>query len=262
MLLRFFLAWTLALSTGCVLKGTHNETVAQNVAVSSQLSELQREHKALRAKASEQRSRLAQMEMRNEELSKTNQRLVGKNTDYVQNSLKSQDQLLELKREKLAAEKESHLSKKIYDDLLRALRDEIAKDQIHIAHKGERLTINLSNQILFASGKANVQSKGRKVLKKLAAVVKKTKNRQIEVAGHSDNVPIRGSLKKKFPTNWELSTSRATNVVRFLEKSGIRSKRLSAVGFGEHHPIASNKTAEGRRTNRRIEVILLPAPKS
>jgi chemotaxis protein MotB len=79
------------------------------------------------------------------------------------------------------------------------------------------------------------------------------------VEGHTDDVPIGLVFIEKYPTNWELSAARAVGVVRFLQEKGwLEPKRLSAVGYSYYKPVASNDTAEGRRQNRRIEIILVP----
>ena len=97
------------------------------------------------------------------------------------------------------------------------------------------------------------------MLERVGEVLKQMDNHIVRVEGHTDNATIRGRLAQKYPTNWELSTARATNVVRFLqETTGIDPARLEAVGLGEHHPLASNDTKEGMAQNRRIEIALLP----
>jgi len=84
-------------------------------------------------------------------------------------------------------------------------------------------------------------------------------NRAIHVIGHTDNVPIRATARSRFPSNWELSTARATAAVRFLhEQAGVNPKQLGALGYGEFHPVADNATPEGRAKNRRIAVVILP----
>ena len=96
------------------------------------------------------------------------------------------------------------------------------------------------------------------VLKKVASVLVKA-NRVIQVQGHTDNVPIKGRLAERFPTNWELSAARAVNVVRFLhEEAGLDPQSLSATGVSEYRPRAANDTDEGRQKNRRIEILLIP----
>ena len=115
------------------------------------------------------------------------------------------------------------------------------------------------DRILFPSGEADVTRDGFKVLRRVGNVLKSTEGKIIRVEGHTDNVAISDRLKGKFPTNWELSTARATNVVRFLQDSvGIDPAHLRAVGLSEYHPVAPNTSARGRSQNRRIEIGLLP----
>jgi chemotaxis protein MotB len=115
------------------------------------------------------------------------------------------------------------------------------------------------DKILFPSGEAEITPAGLEILDRVGKVLKNTEGKIIRVEGHTDNVPIHPNLQKKFPTNWELSTARATNVVRFLqEKVGIKGTRLQVIGMSEYSPVADNKTPEGRSQNRRIEITLLP----
>ena len=95
---------------------------------------------------------------------------------------------------------------------------------------------------------------------KVGAVLAQIDDKTIQVSGHTDNLPLGEKLTAQFPTNWELSTARAVTVVRFLtEKASVPAQRLVASGYGEWSPIASNKTAQGRARNRRIEILLTPA---
>jgi chemotaxis protein MotB len=121
------------------------------------------------------------------------------------------------------------------------------------------LSVTLVDRILFPSGEADITPEGVKILERIGNVLKTTEGKIIRVEGHTDNVAISQRLQERFSTNWELSTSRASNVVRFLQDSvGIDPARLLAVGLSEYHPIASNATARGRSQNRRIEIGLLP----
>jgi chemotaxis protein MotB len=119
------------------------------------------------------------------------------------------------------------------------------------------LRVNLSEEILFATGSAELGEKGRDVLLKVSAELEKVPY-EIEVGGHTDNVPIRGRLASLYPTNWELAGARATRVVRLLEEAGIANNRLLGVSYGETNPVASNDTPEGRAQNRRIEILMRP----
>jgi chemotaxis protein MotB len=115
------------------------------------------------------------------------------------------------------------------------------------------------DKIIFPSGSAQISKEGKKVLNKVIDILKDVKDKRIQVEGHTDNVPIVSSLKKRFPTNWELSTGRATEVVRYLQEAGgLDAKLLSATGYSEYQPVASNESETGKRKNRRIEIVLLP----
>ena len=139
------------------------------------------------------------------------------------------------------------------------LQKEIEDGQVKITQLADRLSVTLVDKILFPSGQANLTSGGVRVLRQVGKTLKTTSGKVIRVEGHTDNIPISSNLVEKFPTNWELSTTRATNVVRFLQdKVGIKGNRLQAVGMSEFHPVASNKTRKGRSQNRRIEIALLP----
>jgi chemotaxis protein MotB len=94
---------------------------------------------------------------------------------------------------------------------------------------------------------------------RVGAILAAINDKQIQVSGHTDQLPIGEKRSAQFPTNWELSVARATNVVRFLqEKANVPGDRLVASGYGEFHPVASNKTSAGRARNRRIEILLTP----
>ena len=145
------------------------------------------------------------------------------------------------------------------DSLVTEMTKEIQDNQIQITQLADKLKVSIVDKILFPSGEAKITGEGLKVLERVGNLLKNTQGKIIRVEGHTDNVPISGALKYKFPSNWELSTARATNVVRLLEdKVGIKPEKLEAVGLGEHQPVASNETAQGRAQNRRIEIALLP----
>jgi chemotaxis protein MotB len=139
------------------------------------------------------------------------------------------------------------------------MRDALQQKEVTISQLKGRLTVNIVDRILFESGEATVRPEGEELLSQIAVVLSQHTNRQIHVIGHTDNVPIRAGSKGRYPSNWELSTARATAAVRFLsEKAGLDPKRLAAVGYGEFHPIADNSSAEGRSKNRRIAIVVLP----
>jgi len=146
-------------------------------------------------------------------------------------------------------------------DRLRAGLGEYLKDnRIDITRDRERLTLQLSDRILFPSGSASIRPAGLEVLRRLGELLRERLDvLEVQVGGHTDNVPLSGDRGGLLSDNWGLSAARAVSVVDFLEKEvGLDPDRLSAVGYGEHRPVAPNDTAEGRARNRRIELVLLP----
>jgi chemotaxis protein MotB len=146
-----------------------------------------------------------------------------------------------------------------YNDLVAALESEIADKVIALDQANERLTVTIVDRVLFPSGEATLTPEGRRVMARVGTVLARVDDRAVRVEGHTDDVPIGPALRERFPSNWELSTARATQVVRFLAKEGgVAPGRLQAAGRADTEPTASNVTEEGRRQNRRIEIILLP----
>lgn len=183
--------------------------------------------------------------------------IIKKERDYLEKEVKR----LRLRTGEVAAEKEKELAslKNTYNDLINELEDEIKRGEIKITQVVDRLSVNLVEKILFESGEADIKDNGLRVLSRLGEILKEVQGKQIRVEGHTDNVPIGPGLKKIFPTNWELSMQRATNVVRyFQEEADIDPKILSASGYSKYRPIVSNDTLEGKAQNRRIEIVLLP----
>jgi chemotaxis protein MotB len=145
-----------------------------------------------------------------------------------------------------------------YGSLVTELQSELDSGQIKIQQLADGIKLNLSQEILFPSGSANLDVTGQDVIARVAGQIR-DENAVISVEGHSDNVPIRGSLLQRYPTNWELAAARASSVVRLLTEQGVEPGTVRAVSRGPFAPVASNETSEGRAQNRRIEIILRPA---
>jgi chemotaxis protein MotB len=125
-------------------------------------------------------------------------------------------------------------------------------DQFALARTPQGFKAVLSNPLLFPAGEASLSEAGRVLLDGILSVAR-TEGWSLRVEGHTDNRPIETA---QYPSNWELSTLRAVNVLRyFQDQGGIPSYRLAAVGFAEQRPLAGNDTPEGRRQNRRIEIL-------
>jgi len=129
-------------------------------------------------------------------------------------------------------------------------------DELSVFTKNGNVYVSLAEKLLFKSGSDVVDPKGKEALKTLAEVLNTTKDITVMIEGHTDNVPIKTSKHKD---NWDLSTARATAILRILSNdNGFDSNRITASGQGEFHPLQSNDTPEGRAANRRTEIILTP----
>jgi chemotaxis protein MotB len=148
-------------------------------------------------------------------------------------------------------------------DVMTNLKNSIAEalmnyktDELYVYIKDGNVYVSLEEKLLFKSGSDVVNPQGKEALKSLAQVLNNTQDITVMIEGHTDNVPIKTN---QFKDNWDLSTARATSIVRILTKDyGFDSNRITASGRGEFHPVKTNETAEGRAGNRRTEVILSP----
>ena len=144
-----------------------------------------------------------------------------------------------------------------YDGLVADLKKELKSGQIQVQQLRDGLRVNVSQDILFDSGSAELDNNGIEVLGRVAGQLKKSQH-QVMVIGHTDNKPIGVALAKHYPSNWELAGARASSVVRLFDKSGLPAKRMLAVSMADIRPVASNADPDGRAKNRRIEIRLRP----
>ena len=149
--------------------------------------------------------------------------------------------------------KERRLLQMVSEQFEDVLQPYVENDLVEVKRHDFWIELEMNSQLLFLSGEAELSSKAIPVLKKVSEVVRIIPN-VINVEGHTDNVPID---TVEFPSNWDLSSARATSVVREFVKNGISEQRLSAVGYGEFHPVADNNTEEGRFKNRRVVLVLM-----
>jgi len=127
------------------------------------------------------------------------------------------------------------------------------EDYVHPRLEERGVVLEIEDNILFDSGRAEIKEEAAEVLKKISGILKSVTN-QIIVEGHTDNIPINTA---RYPSNWELSVDRAVRVVRyFIEKHHMPPERFLATGYGEYHPVATNETVEGRARNRRVNIVI------
>jgi len=134
------------------------------------------------------------------------------------------------------------------------LKDELAKNTVRITEDARGLTVSLAEAGFFGPGSAVMDPAALAVVERIAATLQPLPY-NLRIKGHTDNIPIHTA---QFPSNWELSTSRATYLLQYLiTTANISPERLSAVGYGQYRPVASNEIAEGRAANRRVDVVVL-----
>ena len=159
--------------------------------------------------------------------------------------------LEELRRREAAAEARAAQ----FRDLAARFRKLVDAGQLKVVMRGGRMILELRNDVLFDSGRSDLKEDGKRTMTEVAAVLKGMSDRRFQVAGHTDNVQIKTA---RFPSNWELSTARAVAVVKLMASLGMDEKGLSAAGYGEFEPVASNDSPDGRAKNRRIEIAVVP----
>ncbi len=218
------------------------ETEKRAQDLTERLAALEKAASAASADASHQRELVAQLAKAKD--------LLEAQSAMVAAEAERQRQLAEqLRQEKSELQAKS----KEYESLAASLGEEIQAGRIQLSELQGKLTVRMAERVLFPSGSATISADGKGTLRKVAEALASIENRIIRVEGHTDNVPIR---TERFPSNWELSATRAIAVVRYLQERGVNPKLLGAAGYGEYQPIAANDTPEGRAENRRIEVSL------
>jgi chemotaxis protein MotB len=280
-----------ALVTGCVSSGTHEETVAQLEearkgaaqtaaafesfkkqadaeadSLKNQLADVNARIASLMSGTTTAQEEIARLQKRAGELEAETARandlakqLSGREQDLNERLKTEAAEKARLEKERAAKEAEIQRLTQTHAELTKSLEAEIAKGDIKIKQVRDRLTINMVDRVLFDSGQSQVKPAGLQVLKQVSDILKKVTDKQIRIEGHTDNVPIGVKLRGRFPTNWELSTARATSVVRYLiEDGGVDRANLLAVGYADTRPLVANDTEEGRTANRRIEIALYP----
>jgi chemotaxis protein MotB len=183
----------------------------------------------------------------------------------MKNLTASQGELVQLRAQKAESDKRMAA----IEDIQKQFAKMIDTGQLSIKARHGQLVLSLPSEVLFATGSAELSKTGEYAVVEVGAVLKKFPDRHFLVVGNTDNQdfakPKPGTGSAAAPTtciatdNWQLSTERALTVTRVLTTAGMKAENLIAAGVGDHDPVASNSTADGRQRNRRIEIALLPA---
>ncbi len=233
--------------SGCVSTGTFEKMESGK---NEEISTLQQQKTAL------EQQKIA-LEQQKASLEQENSTLKQQIASHEEQNTAMQQQVGSLEQQKAALLAASQQRQKQYDALVQGLSKEVENGQLQVRQYQNMLAVDLAEKIFFDSGRAKLKPGGKEVLKKVGEALKTYENKVIRVVGHTDNVPVSKSLQGTFPTNWELSVARATNVVRFLQEVGIPPERMVPSGRSEYDPLAPNDTPEGRQKNRRIEILLI-----
>lgn len=242
------------------LRGFHSSALERTAALEERLTSVRTRQVETEAARQQQ---LASLESAHTALNGQVETLTVEKADLSAQLAGERQRLTDLEQqlqEKIQA-KEREISgvKGAYDRLVAELQGEISQKEIALHHAKDKLTVTIVDRVLFPSGQATLTPEGQRLIEKVGAVLAKVSDRRILIEGHTDNVPIGETLRSIFPTNWELSTARATEVVKYLiAQTKLPANHLSAVGRADTAPVASNASEDGRMQNRRIEIILLP----
>jgi chemotaxis protein MotB len=237
--------------TACVSQEEYESALEQIRELEKELAEVRKMRSAdqerIEELTAENTAMLAKLEQLGVKLTDLSGALSGAKADIEA----KQKIIEEMKKKELQAKKRLETLK----DMLAKFRSLIEGGKLKVKIKNGKMMLELPSAILFESGKADLSEEGKQTLGEVASVLATIPDREFQVAGHTDDVPI---TSKKFPSNWELSTARAVAVVKHLQEMGVDPRNLSAAGYSEYQPTASNQTEQGRALNRRIEITLMP----
>jgi chemotaxis protein MotB len=246
------LTWS---ASACVSSGAHDTVVQERDSLSRESGRLSGEVDRLKTANGSLSAERVDLIDQNEDLRSERDALRGEASRLTNENQQLNTNLEQTTTEVDAKRAEVGRLRDTYQGLVSDLESEVAAGQIEIEQLREGVRVNVSDDILFGSGSATLDSVGQAVLDKVAQRMAQGDFR-IEVQGHTDNIAIRGALTKRYPTNWELAGARASRVVRLFQEAGVDGGRLQAISFAEFAPVGSNDTAEERWLNRRIEIRL------
>lgn len=254
---------------GCVSSGTHEAVLAeldqtkQELATTTETLTGERDEASKKAETCDTNLATAldrgqQLEAKLVSMGQDVEKLIGEKgkltheRERLENEQKELAKEIEqLKRLRAAAEARN----KEYRTLLSKLHKMIDAGKLEVKVRGGRMLVQMSSDVVFPPGGTRIKAEASEALTELAQTLAQFKDRKFQVIGHSDSTPIRTA---RFPSNWELSTQRAIEVVKLLVQEGVPPEIISAAGAAEFDPIAPNDTPENKALNRRVEVVFVP----
>lgn len=255
---RLWLVIPLLLVTGCVSKGTYDELKRQfdeqAAALRDREARVQTLEEALAASEREVaglEATIRELQDQIAQLSRDQANLLKDRASLTASVEQMQRALAEANRRK--AEADARIAE--YRNLLARFQPLIDAGKLRVKIVDGRMVVELPSDILFPSGSARLNAEGRASIAEVSRVLAEIPDRQFQVEGHTDNVPISTA---QYPSNWELAAARAITVTKAMIEAGMAPERLSAASYGEYKPAQPNDTREGRAANRRIEIVVVP----
>jgi chemotaxis protein MotB len=244
------------LGTGCgIEEEVHNAALKDRDAQKQKLAETQsaldREKAAHKADVDSRDARVMVLTKKLESLGQDVSRLETERGTLGGELESAKKRMDELRKAQAQAEARAAQFRKLVTQF-KSLTDS-GKLQVEI--RENRMIVRLGDKILFDPGKTDLKPEGKDALTQVTGVLKAIPNRNFQIAGHTDNIPIKSA---KFRSNWDLSTARAVEVLNFMVAAGMEAKRVSAAGYSDQSPVAANDTPENKAKNRRIEITLVP----
>ncbi len=253
------------LLAACVTQGTYDKLKAEHESTEEELAKKNAALNDANAKIGRLEAKEKDLEKaiadENEKLNDLNNRIArctaemaaaSKDKKALQGSIEEMTRAL-ADLEKRRAEAESRV--KEFKSLLARFKALIDAGKLKVRIVDGKMVVVLATDILFASGSASLSKDGKAAIGEVAQVLASIPDRKFQVEGHTDNVPI---ATQQYPSNWELASNRATNVVKAMIDAGMPPERISAASYGQFKPAAPNDTPEGKAQNRRIEITIVP----
>jgi chemotaxis protein MotB len=241
------------LAVGCgIPKDQWEQKLRENADLQTRVSSLEKQKSDLEQQIADLKKQKDELQSVIDALKGQMGKLGTDKADLLERMAKMKATLEDLERAKAAADKRN----KAFRDLLAKFKAMVDAGKLQVEVRNGLMLVKLPDNILFDPGKTDLKKEGQDAIVQVTGILNGIEGRKFQVAGHTDNRPV--GKNSKFKSNWELSTERALQVLDLMVKSGMDARRLSAAGYADVLPVASNDTEDGRRQNRRIEIVLVP----
>lgn len=243
-------------AAGCVSKGKYDEAVSRTEVTRAELA---KRSAALAKTSAELDASNSALAARREEIARLRSELSLLERASNADRSRSGTRIAELAKrlgELEAAQAAAEARAAFYRDLGMRLKEQIDAGDLDVVLRDGRMVLRLPNDVLFDTGRTELKPAGESALSAVAKVLALYPDRHFQIAGHTDDVPIKNA---RFASNWELSSGRALRVLHFMIAHGVQAGSLSAAGYGEVDPIATNESPEGKKQNRRTEITVQPS---